>query len=119
MKIGDALFLPAAGERVSGALNMRGWMGYYWSSTTYNGTHNYDLGFGSSGGPYMSQYGNQSTGLPVRCVAQYIILLRFHDGADIFFAVDFDNSRFIEADVSKELSFPESRLPVQESLVEN
>jgi uncharacterized protein (TIGR02145 family) len=69
-KFGDQLMLPAAGVRysVSGALNFRGLLGYYWSSTEYDNFNAWLLDFNSSGAS-TSNY-DRTGGLSVRCVAE-------------------------------------------------
>jgi uncharacterized protein (TIGR02145 family) len=68
-KVGDALFLPAAGSRgySTGTLSYVGSGGYYWSSTWYSGTNSHSLAFSSSYiSPGYSSY--RAYGFCVRCV---------------------------------------------------
>jgi uncharacterized protein (TIGR02145 family) len=70
VKFGDELMLPAAGNRSNGdgALFSRGYFGLYWSSTEYDSSGAWNLGFGSSdAGMY---YYFRAGGLSVRCVAE-------------------------------------------------
>jgi uncharacterized protein (TIGR02145 family) len=69
-KFGDQLMLPAAGSRYydNGALVNRGLLGYYWSSTEYDNSGAWLLGFGSSF--TVTYYNSRTFGLSVRCVAE-------------------------------------------------
>jgi uncharacterized protein (TIGR02145 family) len=69
-KIGDLLFLPAAGVRsnTNGALNLRGNSGFYWSSTEDGSTEAWILFF-SSGNAFTYYYG-RAYGRSVRCIAE-------------------------------------------------
>ena len=70
-KIGDQLFLPAAGFRsnTGGALGGRGYYGSYWSSAESGSTKAWNLYFGSgnafTGSGYYRTYGQS-----VRCIAE-------------------------------------------------
>ncbi len=69
-KIGDQLFLPAAGYRdnASGALYYRGYYGNYWSSTENESTLALGLYFNSG---YANTYDNgRINGRSVRCIAE-------------------------------------------------
>jgi uncharacterized protein (TIGR02145 family) len=69
-KFGDQLMLPAAGIRSNGngALSSRSFGGYYWSSTEFDNSDAWYLGFNSSvAGTYD---GYRTLGLSVRCVAE-------------------------------------------------
>jgi uncharacterized protein (TIGR02145 family) len=72
LKIGDALFLPAAGLRnySGGELGNRGSFGYYWSSNAHSTSGNY-LSF-YNGYAYAGTYGyaKRSFGYSIRCVAE-------------------------------------------------
>jgi uncharacterized protein (TIGR02145 family) len=67
---GDKLMLPAAGRRYyySGALNYRGYYGYYWSSSESSGDYAWYLVF-YSGSAY-SYISYRRYGFSVRCVAE-------------------------------------------------
>ena len=69
LKVGDRLFLPAAGWRVfdDGRVYHRGYAGAYWSSTQNSG-HGHNLSFYNG---YTSPAGdaNRTYGFSVRCVA--------------------------------------------------
>jgi len=70
MKVGDALFLPAAGlrENTVGQLNYRGYIGYYWSRTYVSTVNGYYLNFQSG---LLNVSGTQRTnGMSVRCIAE-------------------------------------------------
>jgi uncharacterized protein (TIGR02145 family) len=72
MKVGDYLYLPAAGYRFlsNGFLSLRGKHGYYWSSTTNGSTDGYnayDLRFYGDVQTTIATY--RRYGLSVRCVA--------------------------------------------------
>ncbi len=76
-KFGDELMLPAAGGRYgsNGVLDLRGYFGYYWSSTEYGAYDAWNLLFGSSGADTYptSSYNsgsNRWSGLSVRCIAE-------------------------------------------------
>jgi uncharacterized protein (TIGR02145 family) len=66
-----SLFLPAAGYRSSSSASLgnAGTSGYYWS-TTVPGTNAYDVLFNSSSVYPGSSY-NRTSGLSVRCLAEY------------------------------------------------
>jgi uncharacterized protein (TIGR02145 family) len=66
LKIGDKLFLPAAGYRkyYSGKLNDRGIFGYYWSSAE----DDIILGFGSQSS--FTGGSSRNSGYSVRCIAE-------------------------------------------------
>jgi uncharacterized protein (TIGR02145 family) len=68
-KFGDNLMLPAAGFRAyySGALNLRGNGGRYWSSTVNDADDVWTLEFGSSDAYTYSR--NRTLGYSVRCIA--------------------------------------------------
>ena len=71
-KVGDALYLPAGGYRYSSdasLLNVGGY-GYYWSSTVYDGTYSYFLGFLSSA-VNPAYNGSRAYGRSVRCVSEF------------------------------------------------
>jgi uncharacterized protein (TIGR02145 family) len=72
LKIGDALFLPAAGLRnySAGELGNRGSFGYYWSSNAHSTSGNY-LSFYNEYA-YAGTYGytKRSFGYSIRCVAE-------------------------------------------------
>ena len=72
VKFGDHLMLPAAGIRSNedGALNTRGYVGYYWSSTEF-----VNFGAGAwylycSSDAYTNFTYFRTYGLSVRCVAE-------------------------------------------------
>ena len=69
VKYGPALFLPAAGSRSysNGSLQVRGNVGFYWSSTVSNASNAHYMTFSSSGQNTAAP--NKSDGFPVRCVA--------------------------------------------------
>ena len=77
-KVGNALYLPAAGNRSlnDGSLQYVGYSGYYWSSATYFTWSVYYLGFQSNS--VDPGYGNEddypidfrTNGRSVRCIAQ-------------------------------------------------
>ncbi len=69
-KIGDLLFLPAAGYRYSydGVLYVRGYYGYYWSSTGYGLSDAWHLSFNSGSADTSSS--NCAYGQSVRCIAE-------------------------------------------------
>jgi uncharacterized protein (TIGR02145 family) len=68
-KVGDALFLPAAGYRdySSGLLSTVGSFGCYWSSTWYSNTYSFSLLFYSSN-IHLSSTTGRANGFSVRCV---------------------------------------------------
>ncbi|MDR1591302.1 MAG: hypothetical protein LBS16_00225, partial [Prevotellaceae bacterium] len=72
IKFGDALVLPAAGERESGngSLNNRGTDSYYWSSTTHtSNVLGHFMSFDS--GDQEAFYAiHRACGYSVRCVAE-------------------------------------------------
>jgi uncharacterized protein (TIGR02145 family) len=70
MKVGDALFLPAAGLRDynNGSLVNHGGYGYYWSSTANDSYYGRNLFFSSSS-QIISNY-SLSSGFSVRCVEE-------------------------------------------------
>jgi uncharacterized protein (TIGR02145 family) len=70
LKIGDALFLPAAGNRIysTGSLNSRGNYGAYWSSSA-NGTDGYYMSFRRTSQDTTDST-HRSTGFSVRCVTE-------------------------------------------------
>ncbi len=69
-KVGQSLFLPAAGYRgySNASLNRVGTYGYYWSSTV-NSIYSYYLGF-YSGYVGPSNGSNRGGGFSVRCVQE-------------------------------------------------
>ena len=71
-RIGQALFLPAAGNRFSsnGSLNNRGFSGFYWSSTE-SGSNAQNLYFLSS--DVLMSTNNRTNGFSLRCVAAFTI----------------------------------------------
>ncbi|MDR1591836.1 MAG: fibrobacter succinogenes major paralogous domain-containing protein, partial [Prevotellaceae bacterium] len=71
MKVGDALFLPAAGYRSTsnGTLNLRGEYGRYWSSTAYSISEGYNLNF-YDGGQHAEAHVSRLYGYPVRCISE-------------------------------------------------
>ena len=70
IKVGDKLFLPAAGVRLygDGALGYRGNSGYYWSSAEDDDYYAWNLNFGSS--VAYTNLNDRTLGLSVRCVAE-------------------------------------------------
>lgn len=72
VKLGDYLFLPAAGYRessASGSLDNRGSNGYYWSSTVSTSGNSYGLAFPKSG-VTVSSFSTRMNGNSVRCIAE-------------------------------------------------
>ena len=69
-KIGDQLFLPAAGRRnrKSGELRYRGVYGFYWSSSEYGSAYSWNLYFNH--GDAGITYDYRIDGLSVRCIAE-------------------------------------------------
>jgi uncharacterized protein (TIGR02145 family) len=70
VKFGDQLMLPAAGGRNvgNGALDNRGFYGFYWSSTESDNFYAWHLGFNSSVA-FTDDY-DRANGLSVRCIAE-------------------------------------------------
>jgi uncharacterized protein (TIGR02145 family) len=71
MKVGDHLYLPAAGLRhvTTGQVGWRGRDGYYWSSSVnvYSSNHATSMGF--NGGGQSVTYSLRAYGFSVRCVS--------------------------------------------------
>ena len=69
-RFGQSLFLPAAGNRGSsnGALGLRGFIGFYWSSTVSSAAFAWSLDFNSNGGGTNSN--GSTNGFSVRCIAE-------------------------------------------------
>lgn len=76
IKVGDKMFLPAAGYRMAetGSLSGRGALGYYWNSTeasTQNAWNFYFVyGFSGPKGELGFLEENRTAGLSVRCIAE-------------------------------------------------
>jgi uncharacterized protein (TIGR02145 family) len=70
VKFGDQLMLPAAGRRnyTNSAEFLRGFNGYYWSSTEYGSGDAWYLSVNSSSALTGNYY--RAYGLSVRCVAE-------------------------------------------------
>jgi uncharacterized protein (TIGR02145 family) len=70
IRLGESLFLPAAGYRdySDGELNYRGYYGYYWSSTEISSGNVWDLYFNSSSAYTNGNY--RAYGFSVRCIAE-------------------------------------------------
>jgi uncharacterized protein (TIGR02145 family) len=71
LKLGESLFLPAAGYRYhlrGGALGNRGYYGYYWSSSELSSINAWYLSFDSSSANASSY--DRRDGFSVRCVAE-------------------------------------------------
>jgi len=69
--IGDALFLPATGQRSynTGALGFRGRLGYYWSSTPFGTVSAWGLAVFNTGANTKNEYG-RTIGHSIRCIAE-------------------------------------------------
>ncbi|WP_374465589.1 FISUMP domain-containing protein [Chryseobacterium sp.] len=72
MKLGNTLFLPAAGYRnfANGTLYGRGNYGHYWSSTQSTNAYAGNLYFASSGAGIDSNGSYRSYGFSVRCISE-------------------------------------------------